>query len=606
MGRHEAAARWSVPGYTVQALVGSGGSAEVWRGTDTATGEPVALKRLWAADPEASARLRRESAALSRLDHPHILRLRDTVRQGDEWVLVLDLAEGGSLQDLLAARGRLRPGEVVTVIAPIAGALAHAHAAGMVHGDVSPSNVLLTGHGAPVLSDLGVARAVGEFGAPSATAAYLDPAVAAGGLPSPAGDVFALAAIAFRALTGIPPWNAATDEDTVTVAGHGALPDLRTLAPEAPEELIALLLQAMDDDPGRRPPALQFSMRVRYACVAEPLALPSGAITAVPRFARASPATSPVTGRPRPEPGIPARLPVPPSTRPTLAATARRLVGRRAVLSALVVAAVLGLAVKLGFAWAATPRSGQVRRPAAAVVSASPSPAAHSTSPSSLVHSTSPSPAVNSASPSPAVHSTGATRPAARGTSPPVTSYQGHAPESASPRSASRPSTQLSASTPPAPVGGASGLPHRRTVPPSPQASTRGGATPPASWQAVLERLDSSRSSAYATADQARLAAVYTPGSAALRTDETQLRTLRSRGERVDQVRHQIIAVSAVDAAPSAVTVQATESLTGYTLSSAGGTTRVPSSPPHRYRIVLAQDSQGWRIASIDSTEGQP
>ncbi|HVX43024.1 MAG TPA: protein kinase, partial [Mycobacteriales bacterium] len=134
---------WNAPGYVADELVGFGATGEVWRGRDTATGELVALKRLRAADPQSSARLRREAAVLAGLDHPHLLRLRETVRSGEEWVLVLDYAAGGSLAALLRGRGRLRPGEVVTALAPLAAALAYAHGQGLVHGDVTPPNILL-------------------------------------------------------------------------------------------------------------------------------------------------------------------------------------------------------------------------------------------------------------------------------------------------------------------------------------------------------------------------------------------------------------------------------------------------------------------------------
>ena len=155
-----------VPGYTLEARLGRGGSGEVWRAVPRRGGAPVAVKVLVAGDPERQAR---EAALLGGLDHPHLVRLLEVVHQPQRGgaprvALVLELLAGGSLAALLARRGRLRPGEVVTAIAPVAAALAHAHDNGVVHGDLSPGNIVFTAEGRPVLTDLGVARVLGRDG----------------------------------------------------------------------------------------------------------------------------------------------------------------------------------------------------------------------------------------------------------------------------------------------------------------------------------------------------------------------------------------------------------------------------------------------------------
>jgi serine/threonine protein kinase len=225
-----------VPGYILEELLGRGGSGEVWRARPRAGGEPVAVKVLVRGDPERQVR---EAGLLAELDHPHLVRLqgvvRREVRNGPAQVaLVLDLLAGGSLAALLARRGRLRPGEVVTTVAPVAAALAQAHDRGVVHGDLSPGNIVFTAEGRPVLTDLGTARLVGETaGRAEVTPPYVDPVVARGGAPGPASDVFGVAAAAFHALTGVAPWNAADPAGTLAVAARGDLPDLALLAPEA-------------------------------------------------------------------------------------------------------------------------------------------------------------------------------------------------------------------------------------------------------------------------------------------------------------------------------------------------------------------------------------
>ncbi|MGK5171292.1 serine/threonine-protein kinase [Geodermatophilus sp. CPCC 205761] len=265
-----------MPGYRLEELLGRGGSGEVWRGVPRSGGPPVAVKVLVAGDPERQAR---EAALLGELDHPHLVRLVDVVHQPRRGAqprvaLVLDLLPGGSLAALLARRGRLRPGEVVTAVAPVAAALAHAHEHGVVHGDLSPGNIVFTAEGRPVLTDLGVARVLGEAAAGEVTPAYVDPTVARGGAPGPASDVFGVAAAAFHALTGVAPWNAATAADTLRVAADGVIPDLAELAPDAPAELRDVIGRGLSADPHLRGSAAAFALDLRHACRPEPVRLP--------------------------------------------------------------------------------------------------------------------------------------------------------------------------------------------------------------------------------------------------------------------------------------------------------------------------------------------
>ena len=139
-----------VPGYTLETRLGRGGSGEVWRAVPRRGGAPVAIKVLVAGDPGRQAR---EAVLLGQLDHPHLVRLLEVVHQprrggAARVALVLELLAGGSLAGVLGLRGRLRPGEVVTALAPIAAAVAHAHEHGIVHGDLSPGNIVFTSEGA--------------------------------------------------------------------------------------------------------------------------------------------------------------------------------------------------------------------------------------------------------------------------------------------------------------------------------------------------------------------------------------------------------------------------------------------------------------------------
>ncbi|WP_091382941.1 serine/threonine-protein kinase [Geodermatophilus sp. DSM 45219] len=345
-----------VPGYRLEELLGRGGSGEVWRAVPRAGGEPVAVKLLVAGDAERQAR---EAALLGELDHPHLVRLHEVVhepRRGGQprVALVLDLLGGGSLAALLARRGRLRPGEVVTALAPVAAALAHAHERGVVHGDLSPGNVVFTAEGRPVLTDLGVARVLGEEAAGEVTPAYVDPTVARGGAPGPASDVFGVAAAAFHALTGVAPWNGATPADTLRVAADGVLPDLAELAPDAPAELLEVLARGLSPDPHDRGSAAAFALDLRHACRPEPVRLPRAG---VPDEELARTGRGPRTELTHQVPGRHRRAgAAPPEARAGLAAriSAAGPVLRRAGVLA-TVAAVLGGLLWLGVTWGRDP-----------------------------------------------------------------------------------------------------------------------------------------------------------------------------------------------------------------------------------------------------------
>jgi hypothetical protein len=220
-----------VPGFAAQTLLGFGAHGEVWLAEDRSTGALVALKvgrratleavvpsgippdRAGAApvDPAAAAAaVDRETALLCRIEHPHIVRLQRVVElEGSGGLaLVLDWAAGGSLASLVAARGSFDPGEVTTLLIPLAGALDHLHRRGLVHGDIAPGNVLFTADGRPQLGDLGAARMLGiRDGGAWATPGFADPALTGGGRPADwrAADLWGLAAVGWFALTGHPP-----------------------------------------------------------------------------------------------------------------------------------------------------------------------------------------------------------------------------------------------------------------------------------------------------------------------------------------------------------------------------------------------------------------
>jgi eukaryotic-like serine/threonine-protein kinase len=211
--------------YRLLSRAGAGGSAQVWRAEDERTGEEVAVKRLHPvvfADPAARRRLERESQTLQELDSPNIVRIRDSHLTDDEAALVLDYVPGIALSEWLAEQGRLSVAETVGVVRDVGAALTTAHAAGVVHRDVKPANIILAERGGALLTDFGVARQdAGNVATGSATEVtapglvvgslrYMSPEQLRGEPATPASDQYGLAAVAYEMLSGRPPYEAST------------------------------------------------------------------------------------------------------------------------------------------------------------------------------------------------------------------------------------------------------------------------------------------------------------------------------------------------------------------------------------------------------------
>jgi eukaryotic-like serine/threonine-protein kinase len=374
-----------LPGYDIEELLGFGGSGEVWRAREVASGELVALKLLRAAnstEPLAVQRLQREAALLATVSHEHIVALRSVVPTDDGLVLVLDYAEGGSLAAVLAARGRLSAGEVVTIGAPLAQALADVHARGLVHGDVTPGNVVFDGSGKPLLADLGVASLAGDrAGPPGGTFGYADPALTPAdvGIPSPlagagpASDVHGLAAVCFSALAGVPPY----------LEGDSAVAQpLRPLAPGAPAALVAAIEAGLAPDPAERPDANALARALFGAC--SPVAVRLVHVTQPV----VNPLTRDIGGRPAPAPAesAPGRHRWSP----------RRAVLVRRVVTVACAVALLGAAVAAGIGWA---WAGDSHRAAASPDSPSPVMSSSASSAAALPSASAVAPTARAAAP---------------------------------------------------------------------------------------------------------------------------------------------------------------------------------------------------------------
>lgn len=254
-----------VPGYTLVHRVGAGASGEVWRARRQADDLLVALKIVPARDGDLGQALR-EAAVLSRVRHPHLLHLYDVLPlpgpdgRPAALGLAVQFAAGGSLAQVLDARRLLTAGELVTLLSPVAGALADLHRVGVVHGDLSAGNVLFLSDGMPMLADLGVSRLVGErLEEVHATDGMVAPEVVEGFPPGPEADVYALGALAWLCLTGEQPGWVGTRHDLVD------------LAPGVSEAVRELVQRCLAPEPEDRPEAEEVATVVLSLAQPEPI-----------------------------------------------------------------------------------------------------------------------------------------------------------------------------------------------------------------------------------------------------------------------------------------------------------------------------------------------
>ncbi|MFK4299836.1 hypothetical protein ABH924_005023 [Arthrobacter sp. GAS37] len=259
-----------IPGFVPVRELGRGGSATVWLATEQRSVNSFAVKCLGRSpstvDPgEAKSSVLREVRLLSRLDHEHLVKVHGVVELAGTFDgglgVVMDYAPGGSLGQLVSSRGRLGVGETVTILTPLAQALAYLHRQGMTHSDVSPGNVLFTAQGKPLLSDMGISRVVGDAsGVPeSGTPGFVDPDPIVRGTAElqPQRDTYALAALGWYCLTGSAPDTAARR------------PPLTLLVPAVPTALAVAIEAGLHPDGQQRPSAAELGVAVYRSAAPE-------------------------------------------------------------------------------------------------------------------------------------------------------------------------------------------------------------------------------------------------------------------------------------------------------------------------------------------------
>lgn len=249
--------------YRLRAVLGAGAMGVVWQADDLRLDREVALKQLRlrpGLTPESAARARqrvfREGRIAARLQHPHAVAVIDvTTDDANQPLLVLEFLPSQSLHTILTEHGPLPPALVARIGAAVASALASAHAAGVVHRDVKPGNILLADGWIAKITDFGLSHVVGDAGdgLVVGTPVFLSPQAAMGQPPSPASDVFSLGATLYAAVEGRPPFGKADSPEAQLerVAAGQAPPPLN--AGPLTQVLTCMLL----DDPADRPTMAQ-------------------------------------------------------------------------------------------------------------------------------------------------------------------------------------------------------------------------------------------------------------------------------------------------------------------------------------------------------------
>ncbi len=245
--------------YQVEAQIGIGGMASVFRAEDIQLGRKVAVKVLhaqYAEDQEFVERFRREAKAAAQLQHPGIVAVYDTGSWDGTWYIAMELLEGPSLKERLNREGRFAPAEAVALTESILKAVRAAHRDGIIHRDLKPHNVILDDAGNPKVTDFGIARRgasdMTATGSVLGTAHYLAPEQAQGEVITPRTDLYSVGVVLYEMLTGRTPFEGDSAVSIALAHVNNEPRSPRSIVPEITPALDAVVMRALAKRPSDR------------------------------------------------------------------------------------------------------------------------------------------------------------------------------------------------------------------------------------------------------------------------------------------------------------------------------------------------------------------
>ncbi len=267
--------------YRLMELLGQGGMATIFRAHDAQLGRDVAVKVLrseYGRDPAFVARFRQEAQSAAQLNHPNVVNVFDYGMEGGDPFIVMELIDGGDLASVLRERGALEPLAAARIAQQVFEALAAAHGRGIVHRDIKPTNVLLTGSGRVKVADFGIARAFSEAqltmpGTTLGSVHYFSPEQARGEMVTSASDVYSAGLVLFEMLTGRRAWSGDSAGAVAVARLAGDPPAPSSLRQGIPQILDIAARRALARVPADRPTASDMA-----ALLGRYIADPTGAV----------------------------------------------------------------------------------------------------------------------------------------------------------------------------------------------------------------------------------------------------------------------------------------------------------------------------------------
>ncbi len=257
----------TVSHYRIESEIGRGGMGVVYRAVDTRLGRAVAIKMLppeATADPDRHRRFVQEARSASALNHPHIVTIHDIDEDAGTTFIAMELVDGTPL-DRLLAQGAPPVATTLEYGAQVAGALAAAHATGIVHRDIKPANIMITRDGRAKVLDFGLAKLVERApteetmsalatrpGLIMGTAAYMSPEQAEGRAVDARSDIFSFGAVLYEMLTGRRPFTGTTELGTITAILRDQPPPVRSVRSDVPGDVQAIVDRCLAKDPAAR------------------------------------------------------------------------------------------------------------------------------------------------------------------------------------------------------------------------------------------------------------------------------------------------------------------------------------------------------------------